>query len=228
VKLRQGNHHGTLICVVGIDGSGKTTVGKRFTQVWKESGECIYLWSNLRPWLMRLSKGSLRMLKGGQQQGRAAAKRLKVRRSRKLRAFYSLWLADYVRYVWFRIGLPLLRGCNVVSDRYAYDVMVNMGVNLGWSHEETAANLDRLLGLLPKPAVVFYLDVPAEVSISRRPDAAPALEFLLARQAVYEALAPRYQMVRLDATRRPEQIVDEMVEFLALSGSEQALAGQPA
>ena len=58
--------------------------------------------------------------------------------------------------------------------------------------------------LTPHPEVAFWVDVPADVALSRRPEEQP--ERLATMRAIYDQLASRYQLYRLDGTQAPKAL----------------------
>ena len=201
---------GKLICLVGIDGAGKTTIAHLFAETLKRQVEYHYVWCNTQPWIVHGVVALSRLLKGGSDSGDAAREAIKARRPPWLRAYYALLVADYVRHVLVAVSFRLWRGHNVIADRYAFDVVVNVGIKLGWDERQIMRTVERLLRIFPQPSFLFYLDVPAKVALQRKDDV-PSLDFLLVRQAIYERLAERYGMVRLDGTAPPARIVDRMI-----------------
>jgi thymidylate kinase len=76
----------------------------------------------------------------------------------------------------------------------------------------------RLVGLAaPRPDLAFLLDIPAEVSLTRKSDIWTQSQ--LAEQAMlYRSLAPRYGVRPLDGQRPPDEIAAEIAReaWLAL------------
>ena len=207
---------GKLVCLVGIDGAGKTTIGRLFAETVSGQVEYRYVWCNTQAWIVHGVVALSRLLRGGSQGGDAAREAIKARRPPWLRAYYALLVADYVRHVLVAVSFRLWRGHNVIADRYAFDVAVSVGIKLGWDERQMVRTVERLLRILPEPSFLFYLDVPAQVALERKDDV-PSLDFLLARQAIYERLAERYGMIRLDGTAPPARIVERMIKMIEVT-----------
>jgi len=204
-------HHAKFICLVGIDGAGKTTVSQTFVQNIKDKAQYRYVWGNVQPWIVHTVVTFFRFLKGSQQAGERSREQIKTRRPPWLYAYYAVLLVDYIRHVMMHIAFPLWRGQNVIADRYIYDVVLYIGIKLGWNEQRISDIIGRFQSILPKPSVLFYLDVPADIAF-RRKDDVPSLDFLLERQAIFDSLAENYNMIGLDGTQPPEQIALKMIQ----------------
>lgn len=101
----------------------------------------------------------------------------------------------------------------VVMDRYLYCQMALRRVR-GLRPGRVLPLLHRAL---PIPTIVFYFDVPAEVAhlrISSRGTDAETLEHLESFATAYRELDDFPVFVVLDASRSPEQLVEDMVRAL--------------
>ena len=204
------NRRGALICLVGIDGSGKSTLAKAMAASLEAQGiRCRYVWMGFndsftvfRP-LVALAKGSI--FRGERYMEHSATKG-RVAKSSFLSTLYQyLMLADYIFQVFFRIRLPRARGRNLICDRYIYDLIVSVGVLLDCPAERTMALLDRCLGVLPKPDLVFLVDLPEELAFQRKDDVT-STEFLHVRRGLYLQMVQRHGMAVLDGASDPDEL----------------------
>jgi len=93
-------------------------------------------------------------------------------------------LVSYTAQVIFKIAIPLKLGKNIICDRYVYDTLVDLACDLEYSDEKIRYRLNQLLKLLPSPDILFFIDVPEEVSLKRKNDI-PSLEFLRNKKEKY-------------------------------------------
>jgi dTMP kinase len=201
---------GVLVCFVGIDGSGKTTLANSLVANCKEHGiTCRYLWGGFnssftifKPF-MAVAKRTVfhgnRFMEESRTKGRAV-------RSRLLSTTYQyLMLADYVIQAFFKIRVPLAFGRNVVCDRYIYDLVASIAVLLAYPGHRTQTLLDRLAAVVPRPDLVFLVDVPEELARERKDDTI-APDSLPLRRKAYLQMAHRHKMMILDGTGNPQDL----------------------
>ncbi len=201
---------GVLVCLVGIDGSGKSTLAKSLVSAAKDSNlRCRYVYAGFtssftifRP-VVALAKATL--FRGNNHMETSATKGTVLRHSRLSAIYQYLALTDYIVQTWFRVGLPLARGGHVVCDRYIYDLVASIGVLLDYPLDRTLALLRRCLGFLPKPQLVFLLDLPEALAYERKDDIV-SLTFLAARREIYLEMARLHQFTILDASASQESL----------------------
>lgn len=213
-----------FICLMGIDGSGKTTQARRLVARLNQAGiPARYVWCRWQPLLM----------KPVQLAGRALLKRRAVGPT-DYRAFTSskqrflgrgplgrLWLAasllDYLLVQVFpRIVLGRLRGKCMVCDRYLYDTLIDQGINLGLSADEGPQLADRaLVRLFPRPARVILIDLDPKLAFERKTDVADP-EYLRDRRARYLRFAESLGAATVDGSGPPETVADRIAAALGL------------
>ncbi len=212
-----------LICFNGIDGSGKSLQAHRLVERLKAAGyPAVYVWSGgtapVTGPLARFSKSVLRRRKPATPTQSAAGDTSTPYRSYlsftqsvfKKRLVRTAWLhlslLEHMAEIWTRIGPHLISGRIVVCDRYLYDKLVNIAVLSNTGPEEVTRQL-RLARLywVPQPTKWFFIDVPAEVALSRKDDV-PDVLFLERRIPLYRAIARAFNLHILDGTAAPDEI----------------------
>ena len=103
----------------------------------------------------------------------------------------------------------------MICDRYIYDLVASIGVLLDYPLDRTLALLRRCLALVPRPQLVFLLDLP-EALAYRRKDDIVSLDFLTVRRDTYLAMARHHEFTVLDATSSSEDL-QELVAATVLS-----------
>jgi thymidylate kinase len=211
---------GRLICIIGIDGSGKSSQLEALLPYLEARGlRVARRWCRWRPLLLRPVQWALRQaifLKkrwGARSQpnlspsradanGYASFKRSKARlfRSPVLR---SLWLGGMLIDYWLQVRrtvLPALRETDVLlMDRYLPDVAVDQAIHYPDPCVGLRAILNHPLArVLPQPDVVIFLDLPPEVAFARKDDI-PSLAYLSERRTAYRALATEFPIHTVDA-----------------------------
>jgi thymidylate kinase len=196
---------GALVCFVGIDGAGKSTLAKALVAKAEEhSIACTYVWGGFnssftifRPLVAAMKRS---MFRGNKHMEESRTKG-RVLQSPVLSTIYQyLALTDYMIQGLVRIRLPLAFGANVVCDRYIHDLTTSIGVLLDYYPHRTLALLDRCLRVLPKPDQIFLIDLPAALAYQRKDDI-PSPGFLSVRRHVYLKMANKHRMTVLDGRR---------------------------
>ena len=201
-----------LVCFVGMDGTGKTTQTKRLVSALNARGiNSKYVWNTYQPFLLKpfIALGQALFLRkkdafkdySGYSQSKHG-----IFKNRFLSWSYQhLLLLDYWLQSVVSIMVPLILGKTVVSDRYVYDVVANLAVDMGYSEEIIRKRVRRLLLLLPKPDLVFFLDAPEEISFQRKSDIA-SIEHLKNRRKIYLDMAKDARAVVVDGSKTPDEV----------------------
>jgi dTMP kinase len=192
-----------FICFIGLDGSGKTTLAKISTSVANKRGVQVkYVWSRYEPRILWPFVIILRLLlfKGKKMYTNPARKSSLMKNQLLSRIYPKLLLIDYSIQIFFRVKLPLIFKQMIICDRYIYDTLIDLAVDFNYSIDWVIKILDILLQKLPRPDVVFLVDVPEKVAISRKRDT-PSIEYLTKRRILYLSLAKKLKFKVLDGLR---------------------------
>lgn len=211
-----------LICFIGIDGSGKTTLAKRLVELMKRKGmNCKYIHGGYKPLILKpiMIVGRLFFLR--QKNG---AKNYVEARNRKRKIFNNYFLSktyklilllDYLVQIFLKLNLSLIFGKKVICDRYVYDVIINdLSVDLHLSKRDIKNLLRICFYILPKPEIVFVLDVPEDIAIKRKNDIS-STEFLRDRRSTYLWLGKEYRMVILDGTKSIKELKNLVLKVVS-------------
>lgn len=213
---------GMLICLTGIDGSGKSTQAEKLvTRLCAAGFPARYVWAGrtssfTRPFIQlgkarmhaphRPSTASLETNSSYRAYMRAIRRLFSRRLARA--TWRQLTLAEHVLQIWQRVSAPLARGEIVVCDRYLYDTLVNQAVLFGIAADQfAAASHSMALRLVPRPTIGFWLHVPPDVALRRKSDIYDR-QHLEARQPLYAHLARDLSLHALDATLDADALAD--------------------
>jgi thymidylate kinase len=199
---------GVLISLSGIDGSGKTTqVNLLEKELRKSQPHLIRIWSRWRA-LSSLPLLTILLKQGYAQVHSTSSIGFVETRIPENSGIASLWCfltqLDNLLKTGVKVIIPLILGYTVLCDRYTLDLLVEGMADL---HDpSTSKRLGyKLVRLLPRPKVAFFVDVSAEVAFSRKPDL-PSLSHFAERVRLYRELRSPTGVELLNGTGTPETI----------------------
>jgi thymidylate kinase len=180
---------GFLICVLGLDGSGKTTHTKHLVKYLSEKGYTPkYVWAGNKPFFSYFLFGFTRFL-GYWKATKADAftdplefAPDRVRKSLSI-LVRTAFLIDFNLRISLKIKLPLALGKVIICDRYVYDIV--MDLMLSDLHSPSWYKL--LIRTVPTPDVAFFLDADQEVLCSRRSNFSKGV--VIRKRKIYQKFA---------------------------------------
>jgi len=210
-----------IINIVGIDGSGKSTLGEQLTQALSSKGlkcrliYCQYFAKLLYP-VKRLAKATV-MKDTDEFADYKKYITQKTGFSQKHKVFGTmyaiLWLIDYSIQAFCKVNNVVRRYDVTIIDRYFFDIVVNICVVAGWPIEQANKILRLLFRFHPKPDVVIFIDVPEKIAFSRKDDI-QSIHYLRERRELYLLLAMYWNFVIIDGTKNKEEILSETTELV--------------
>ena len=207
---------GVFICFTGIDGSGKTTLSSSLLGLIRgKNVKCKYVWSRYEPILAKPLFSLARMFllrkkgtRGNYDVYRGA--RRSLFENKPLSSLYMMFtVPDYILQNLVKVRVALWRGDCVLADRYVYDFVVDLAIDLERGSEYVTRRTDFFFRFLPRPAITFLMDVPEEVAMKRKLDV-PDVEYLARRRSLYASLASRKDVVTVDG-RKPQSELKQIV-----------------
>ena len=218
-------NNGFSICFFGIDGSGKSTLAKYLClELKKRQYDVNYVW-----WLkgnQSLVRRTLKAVGSRYTKLEMDAKQQKVVTrdgsisNRVLTSlFHWILVADYLRFGLINAWLPSLVSSDkvIIFDRFMWDVI------LAISHEFEFTTARRLKlfrlcsALLPKPDLVFTIEVPPEVCYLRKKHEIESLQESYDNWETYQAFRPlldqltKGRIMQIDNTRNPQDVQEEIL-----------------
>ena len=192
---------GTLICFIGVDGSGKTTLARSLERHLKDSGKsCKYIWCGWRGFESFLFKPIVKIIKKIIYNSGKYGPNPKT----NVNTLSYFALVDYLLRVLPDVFLSLCRYDYVIADRYIYDVSVGFSSLRG----KSKTNLfKRIFWLFPKPDIVFFIDIPEHIAYTRKGDV-PSVDYLAKQRAMYLKLIEEYDIRVLDGTKSKEELLN--------------------
>gem|GEM_PF-615991 len=198
-----------IVCLAGIDGSGKTSHAIKIVKRFKSMGiPCQYVWCNWVPKISYPIMGLIYLIRGYRRKDYHKSKILK-------RVWNYIVILDFLWIYFFKVRIPLLMGKNVICDRYVYDAIADLMYDGLYNEKATRI----LLKFTPKPDLVFILDLPEDISYSRKNDTRNAvnikdsdepIEYLKIHRENYLKIAESLNIPILDATKKFEELHEEI------------------
>jgi len=190
-----------IACIIGIDGTGKSTLARGLTRALDKQGvPAATIYGKTYPILSRLFivMGRVTVLRRHDQwidYGSYVTTKKNVMHNRFLAGAYSVAvLLDYFPQMWLKLLPHLIAGRVVVCDRYLYDTVINdLAVHLNYSDQDADRAIKFGMKLLPNPMMTVLLDVPPEVAIARKNDV-PHIDYLNERRYWYLRLKQRAEV----------------------------------
>jgi len=210
-----------LVAIIGVDGSGKTTASEGVVQA-LGAGRAARVWLGAESLLMAPLRLGLSLLRrrafakketSGGYRAEVAQKHSMARRFARFEPLYVwLILLDYrLQYLWKRWrsrGVAIL-----VTDRYFFDVAVNLALTLDWPAEKLIAFLQRHIGRYALPQVRCLVRVSPETVMQRKDDV-PDRSYIALRIDYYQAIADAFGFEVLDGEAAPETVRARILDLV--------------
>ena len=218
--MKEPSRTGALVVIIGPDGSGKSSISNMVVEKLSPTFPQIkYVWcrfeSKLLGFLLRVNsnvagfEGDFRE----SYEARSESKNTLLTNSPLKWPYLAFVVVSYMMYVRRKVVRPLKDGHLIVSDRYVYDTIVDLWVDFGKKDENLAFLAPLLINIAPPPNYVFWVDVPEEISMSRKNDV-PNIEYVAMRRKGYELLSRRITTIRLDGTQPIEVNADRICDVI--------------
>lgn len=226
-----------IICFIGIDGSGKSTLSRRLYEELKERRYRVsHVWwlEGENSLLRRLLRRAVKLKHLNLESDANISKTNSGYRTITTTIFGRLYsVTVFLDYLWFgivKVWLPktIYRDRIVIFDRFIYDIVLAIAKQFNFTHSHESMLYNLYSKLLPHPNLMFIIDVPPEVSYSRRKEEYASLEDAKVMwedyQKLYHLLTSLVsgKIVKVNNSREVEsvksEILDVALEFLKNNG----------
>lgn len=204
-----------IICLIGLDGSGKTSQLMLIKDKLQRKGVCCR-YVHLHVAVFRLV--SLPLLFLCKKIGYREEAHHPVVGSNK--AIKSVWpFFFFIDFLIFFVGMTLpyflRRGIVFLFDRYIYDALVDLMAAMN-DPDVYKTLASKLLMLLPKPTTTVLLDLDEQVAFVRmsRKGEAHTLDYLRRRRHLFLRLASKLTLPVVDASKPFDEVHNRIIEAI--------------
>lgn len=209
-----------LICIIGPDGTGKTTQAKMLIKYLKEKGlEYEYRWMRFHHFISLPVLGLARIL--GLTEVRTLPNGKKIGyhhfyKSKLISAIYPLTLyMDTLLATIFKLYVPLkVQKKRIICDRFIYDTLVDLAIDLDNLEIMNSKIAKKFLKLVPRDCLTILLLTSYKKIKERRED----LKFdksLKKRIEIYKEISKRFPQIRIiDASLDIESVHKQILDIV--------------
>lgn len=204
-----------FICFTGIDGSGKSTNAKKLVK-WlnKNNIPAQYIYNTFDPLLLKPAIIIKKLLTRNINDPSNYSEYSKSKRNLLKNPFFSLFysktlILEYKIKTFIKITSQLKNKKQLVCDRYFYDLIVTLALDLDLSDSDINHLINSLTKKMPIPNLNFLIVIPPESAYKRKSDI-PSINFLNERQQLYLKISKKCNMVLLDGTKTKTEISNQI------------------
>jgi thymidylate kinase len=205
-----------IICFLGMDGSGKSTLAKHlYEDLKKAQYNATYTW-----WLKREQSRFRRALKAFgtskylKLEIDAKNKRVAASNNTIIGRVFQSWypiipILDYLSFALSNAWIPKVSSNDaiIIFDRFMYDVVLALSDEFEFTERQEQKLLKLCSILVPKPDLIFKIDVPPEIAYARKKDEIDSIRDAEVKHEAYnklDLLLPTLtsgKIIRIDNTR---------------------------
>jgi thymidylate kinase len=216
----------SVVCLIGIDGSGKTTLCKLLVQELRSRGiPSRYVYGRFLPKIMAPVFKITSTLMPGQDKKqkhrntRLASKRQLLGNSVASKIFIIGVLLDQILQILLKVYLPsAFKREVIVCDRYFHDtVLIDIAIPCGFDYNAVVRFVKRYLPLFPRIQMLFLVVVPATIAFRRKKDISSMKELQrLSKSYLYTA--KYFGATTIDGTKSPTELMPLLLDKLESAG----------
>ena len=194
----------SVICLIGTDGSGKSTLVKELTERYKTlfNADIENIYFGWKPFLPTTKLISLLLKKRDYKIAESMNKKENVF-SFFQEVLFFYYYTEYLARYFFKIGRNFYKKKIIIVDRYLYDVYAH------YDYAKKSKLFKILIKSFPAPDYVFFLDVDINTAKQRKPEI--DINLLEAHRKNYSELSEIMNFKKIDTTKSIQECADEIV-----------------
>ncbi len=216
-----------IVAIIGVDGSGKTTLCRGMIDRLVQKGLKVrYEWLGAESIVMKPLRFFYRLfvlktpkMVEGEKITTLTYKEILERKHsffEKYRFLKPVYLFFVIFDYYLQFKIKDVRSMNsdyLVSDRYFYDVLVNLAITMGWKYEQFEKFLKKMYFLFPYPHIRVFVDIDPKVAFERKDDVI-SLDYLRIRRGFYKKMAKEFGFKSLDGENGKKELLDESLKIV--------------
>jgi thymidylate kinase len=199
----------SLISFSGLDGSGKSTLIGMLSAKLDQCGiphKVVWAKFGLHP----LGRITALIRRKNQPLQKTLDQNEPVESRNLFRFVYmQILLWSYYLILRRRVLAPLRRGYLLLCDRYTYDTIVDLVVELGLDTDRAEKLMTKIW--IPKPDLAFWLNIDPVVAQSRKDDAL-SISHGNARITQYQEISNKFSLIEITGDLSPEESLAVIIE----------------
>ena len=207
-----------LICIIGVDGTGKTAHAVQLMDDLKREGyKCKYVWFG-SPYLLSYPFMVLARFLGLTKMhylpnNQTYSEHLYFKNKPVALMWKWIQFVDICTLSLLEVLLPTWAGYTVICDRYVYDAVVGLMDDL-----KDYRFFERIIGraifrLKPKSSLVFLLNVNDNTAFGRKGDI-PDLQYVTRRKKSFKLIAKQENIPIIDANQSFATVQTQLAGFI--------------
>ncbi len=215
-----------IVCFIGIDGSGKTTICKSLVKELKGRGiQSRYVYGRFVPKIMApVFKFTATLMPSEEtkqkcRDTRFANKRHLLSNPIISQIFILGVLLDQILQIFIKVSLPsMFRKEIIICDRYFHDtVLIDIAIPCAFDYVKMVRFVKRYLPLFPKIQMVFLVVVPTAIAFKRKNDIR-SIGSLDRLSKSYLYTARYFDAMKIDGTKKITELMPLLLNKLEASG----------
>jgi len=208
-----------LICIIGIDGSGKTVHTKTLLSELKISGrKCKYVWFR-EPYFFAFPLMYVSRILHFTKITHLPNKQIQSEHRYYVKPIALVWpwvrLVDLIIWIIWQVYIPTWRGFVVLCDRFIHDILVDTMIDINNLKLYNTLVGQLMLKLIPSFSTVVMLDI-SEIAAFQRKGDITHLNHLVARRRLYHEIA-FYLKIPVINTDKPFNSVHKDLQDILIS-----------
>jgi len=202
---------GFLVCFMGLDGSGKTSLSQLFVKNVAIKNNIVfeYVWCKFGHYNPFIKKILNFFIKERYELSDDFPEKKKISGYFFKKIYFNFLIISHILYILFKVTLPTYFGKNIVCDRYLGDTVTDLVTEFGYSYEESL-NLLNTFPFIKKPDVLIYIHLPENIAYERKKE--NSIEYLIRKKIVYDQYSANNKTIILNGKKNIEELSNKVLE----------------
>lgn len=202
---------GFLVCFIGLDGSGKTSLSQLFIKdvAIKYNIMFEYVWCKFGKYNSLIKKIFNFFIKDRYELNNDFPEKKNIRGYFFKKIYFYFLIINHTIDILIKVTLPTYFGKNIVCDRYLGDTVTDLVMEFGYSYDESV-NLINSFPLIKKPEVLIYIQIPENLAYERKKE--NSIEYLKRKNIIYDQYSVNNKTIILNGKKSIEELSNKVLE----------------